>query len=165
MSHARQRGLFVARRQAEQLVELLVRHRQAGAIVEIRHVEPERSVGLEVDQVVADQARKPRLPIGRKAHQLVLAGIDPEAGVIRERRIEQSEAVREADLLDDVDPVAVAERGCGGAPLADAVHRQHQRVLERRRIERARGMGVMMLGEQQPFVVEGVVDAPKVFGQ
>ena len=44
----------VARRPAEQLVELLVGHGQAGAIVEIAQVEPERAVALEVDQIVED---------------------------------------------------------------------------------------------------------------
>ena len=41
---------------AEQRVEALVRHRQPGAIVEIIEIEPERAVGLEVDEVVADRA-------------------------------------------------------------------------------------------------------------
>ena len=42
----------IARRAAEQIVEPPVRHRQALAVVEVLHVEPEAAVGLQVDQVL-----------------------------------------------------------------------------------------------------------------
>ena len=51
----RQRRLGLARRAAEQPVERAVRHRQARAVVEVRHVQPERAVGLQIDQIVEDQ--------------------------------------------------------------------------------------------------------------
>ena len=51
----RQQLVRPAQRRAEQLGEALVRHRQPGAIVEIGHVEPERTVGLQVDQIVEDE--------------------------------------------------------------------------------------------------------------
>ena len=40
------------------VVELAVRHRQAGAVVEVRQVEPERAVVLHVDQVLEDRCRR-----------------------------------------------------------------------------------------------------------
>ena len=47
--------LRLARRAAEQRVEALVRHRKPGAVIEVVEIEPERAVGLEIDQVVEDQ--------------------------------------------------------------------------------------------------------------
>ncbi len=79
-------------------VERVVGHGQAGAVVEVVHVEPERAVVLEVDQVLADQRRRNRLAVGRQAHQLVLAGVDLEPGVVGEGRIEQPQRMREVDL-------------------------------------------------------------------
>ena len=131
----RQQLVGAARRLAEQRCEALVGHGQAGAVIEVRHVEPERAVGLEVDQVVEDELRVFRLAIGREPHHLVLAGVDLEAGVIGERRIEQAERMRKVDLLEDLQAVAVADRRRGRRPFADAVHGQHRRVLEGRRKE------------------------------
>ena len=48
----------LARRPAEQRVELRARHRQAGAVVEVRLVHPERAVVPDVDQVLADRAAR-----------------------------------------------------------------------------------------------------------
>ena len=42
-------------------------------------------------QFIEDQLHVSRLPIGREAHHFVLARIHPEADVVRERRVEQSE--------------------------------------------------------------------------
>ncbi len=39
------------------------------------------------------------LAVGRQAHDLVLARVDPETGVVGEGRVEQTEAVREVELL------------------------------------------------------------------
>jgi hypothetical protein len=40
---------------AEQRVETLIRHRKAGAIVEVVEVEAKRSVRLAIDQIVVDE--------------------------------------------------------------------------------------------------------------
>ena len=56
-----------------------------------------------------------RLAIGREPHQLVLAGIDLEAGVIGEGGIEQPERVREMQLLGSVSSLP-------RPTAADAVH-------------------------------------------
>ena len=52
------RRLRRARRTAEQRVELARRHRQPLAVVEVRHVHPERAVVLEVDELLEDQRRR-----------------------------------------------------------------------------------------------------------
>ena len=99
----------LARRPAEQRIELVVGHAQAGAIVEIGLVQPERAVGLEVDQVVEDELGVFRLAVGRESHHLVFARIDLEAGVVGERRIEQPERMREVQLLAHLQMIAAPE--------------------------------------------------------
>src|SRR3954463_15889115 len=47
-----ERRLGLTRRSAEEAVEGLVRHREALAVIEILHVEPEAAVGLQVDEVL-----------------------------------------------------------------------------------------------------------------
>ena len=77
-----------------------------------------------------------RLAVGREAHELVLAGVDLEAGEVGERRVEQAERVREADLADQLELVALADAERGRRPLADAVDGEDGRLLERRRDRR-----------------------------
>ena len=64
-----------------------------------------------------------RLAIGREPHQLVLAGIDLEAGVIGEGGIEQARAnagsAAPSAIVSSL-PRPTADRG--RAPFADAVH-------------------------------------------
>ena len=72
-----------------------------------------------------------RLPIRREAHELVLAGIDLEAGVVGEGGIEQPERVRKMDLRKHLEVMPAAERRRSGRPLAHAIHGQHQGLLER----------------------------------
>jgi hypothetical protein len=121
-------------------------------VVEIVEIEAERAVVLDVDQLVADHVHVFRRAIGREPHQLVLARIDLEAGIVGEGRIEQAERVREMDLFVDRELVAFAERDRRRGPLADAVEREHQRALVRRRIEGGRRMAQMVLAERQAIV-------------
>ena len=137
---------------AEQLVELGVRHAQAGAVLEVREIEMEGAVRLDLDQVVADQLGVFRLAVGREPHHLVLAGIDLEPEIVGERRVEQAERMREMDLAVDLDRVVLAQPRRGRRPFADAIHRQDRRCLEGRWIEGARRMRLMMLGEHQLLV-------------
>ena len=99
--------LGLPRRAAEQIVKPWRGHRQPLAIVEVRHVQPERSVVHDPDQPLQDQIDVARLAVGRQAHQLVFAGIHPEAGVVGERRIQHAERVRKPLLVTEHDPVAV----------------------------------------------------------
>src|SRR3546814_16234682 len=83
-----------ARRLAEQVLESPVDHGEAGAIVEVALVEPEAAVRLQVDQPFQDQVLEARLAIGREAHHLVFAGVDLEAGVVGEGRVQQPQRGR-----------------------------------------------------------------------
>jgi hypothetical protein len=144
--------LGVARRPAEERVEALAGHRQPGAVVEVVEVEPEAAVGLEVDQVVEDGLRVPGLAVGGEAHDLVLARVDLEAGVVGEGRVEQPERVREVQLPGDLQAGAAADADARRAPLADPVRGQDGRLLERRGEEGRGGVAQVVLGEQQPAV-------------
>src|SRR5262249_40438293 len=87
--------------------------------------------------------------IGRKAHDLVLAGIDFESGVVGEGRIKQPDTVGPADLFYGLQRVAAAHRnGCRG-PLTDAVHGQHDRLIKWGRKEGGGRMALVVLREQK----------------
>ena len=145
---------------AEEIVERLVRHPEASAVVEVREIEPEGAVRLQVHQPIQDRVGILRLAVRGQAHHLVLAGIDLEAGVIREGGVEETQRVREVDLLAHLEVVPRAETYGGGRPLADAVHGQDDGLLERGREEGARRMALVMLGKEQrslPVVFGGKV--------
>src|SRR5688572_7724111 len=59
----RQQLVGTARGRAEQPVEALVRHAQAGAVVEVIEVEVEGPVRLDIDELPANDVRKGRLPV------------------------------------------------------------------------------------------------------
>ena len=141
-----------AARPAEQRGELVVRHAQAGAIVEVGLVEAEGAVFLEVDDVVQDRVLELRLAVGRQAHHLVFAGIDLEARVIGEGRIEQPERVREVDLAQHLELVALAPAQRRGGPFADAVHAQDGGLLVGRGEEGRGGVALVVFAEQQPLL-------------
>ena len=73
--------------------------------------------------------------VGVHTHQLVLTLIDLKAAIGGERRIQESKAVREAHLFDELDLVAVAYAESSRAPLARAVNGQDRRLLIGRREE------------------------------
>ena len=140
----------LARRPFEQGVELAVGHRQAGAVVEIVQVQVEGTVRFEVDDMIQDLLCVTRRSVWRETHQLVLARVHFESGVISECRIQQAQRVREVDFFDDLKMISASEaHGCGG-PFADAVHGEDQRFVKWRRIESAGGVALVMLGKQKP---------------
>ena len=96
----------LARRAAKQRVELPGGHRETRAVVEVGQVQPERPVLRDVDEALANEVGVAGLPVGREAHQLVLAGIHLEAAVVGEGRIQQPERVRKADLVRELEAVA-----------------------------------------------------------
>ena len=147
------RGLRLARRPAEERVELRRGHPEPLAVAEVRQVEAERSVVLQVDQMLPDPVGVARLAVRREAHQLVLARVDAEPREVGERGIEEAERVRKADLVRQLDAVAASRAVGRRGPLADAVHRQDRRLLERRREERAGGVGFVMLREDDRLAV------------
>ena len=152
--HVDLRQLFLgcAALDAEHIGELVVRHAEASAIVEVGLVEAEGAVLLEVDDLVEDQVLEPRLAVGREAHDLVFTRVDLEAGVVGKGRIEQSQRMREVQLFQHLEAVALAVAQRRGRPLADAIHGQDGGFLERRGKERRGGMALVMLAEQQALL-------------
>ena len=107
-----------------------------------------RAVLADLDQMVLDGLHVLRLAVGREAHQLVLAGVHLEPGVVGERAVEEAERVREPHLAQHVELMASAYADRRGRPLADAVDRQHRRLFERRWIEGRGGVRFVMLAKQ-----------------
>ena len=139
--------LGIARRRAEQPIEPAVGHRQALAIVEVLHVEPEAPIGLEIDQMFRDEVFVDGPAVGRQSHQLVFAAVDLEPAVVRHGRIQQAERMRELDLLREFDLVATAHAKRRRAPLADAVERENRRLVEGARKESAGRVTFVVVGE------------------
>ena len=145
-----------ARRAPEQSVEFPRRHGQALAVVEIRHIQAKRPVGLQVEQVVEDQVGIPRLAVRRQAHQLVFIAIDVESDEIGKRRIEQPERVGKVQLAAELDPVAASDAEATGGPFPDAVHGQDRRLVIGRGIEGAGRVRDVTLGEHILLPVSSV---------
>ncbi len=134
------------RRAAEHVVEAAVGHAQRGQVAEVLPVDRERAVVVEVDQVVEDGVHVAGLAVGGEAHQLVLAGVDPEAAVVGERGVEQAEGVREVELADHLDLMAPPHPDARGGPLPHPVEGQDRRGLERRGEEGRSGVALVVLG-------------------
>jgi hypothetical protein len=135
------------RRAAEEGGEAVVGHHQAVEVAEVVHVEAEGAVLAQVDQLAADGVGEARLAVGREPHQLVLAGVDLEAGEVGEGRVEEPERVRELDLLEDLQPLALADADRRRRPLADAVEGEHRRLGEGRGVEGGGGVRLVVGGE------------------
>ena len=88
---------------AKQPVEFFGRHREALAIIEVGHVQPERPVLADIDDVVEDGIEILGRAVRRQAHQLVFAGIHFEAGIVRKRRIEHAERMRKPHFVHELD--------------------------------------------------------------
>lgn len=71
------------------------------------------------------------LIVVRRSHQLVLTGIDLEAGVIGYGRKEQAERMGEVNLLEDLETIAFARRRRRRRPFADPVHGEDCSLFER----------------------------------
>ena len=152
-------GLGRAGRAAEQVMEAGVRHGQARAVVEEAHVRAEGAVLAQVHQALEDELREARLAVRGQAHDLVLARVDLEAGVVGESRVEQPEGVGEAHLAEERDGVAPPDPEGGRRPFPDAVHGQDGGLLERRGEEGGGGMGFVVLGEEElPVVAQLAAD-------
>jgi hypothetical protein len=151
--------LRAARRAAEQLLEASAGHPQARAVVEVGVVQAERAVFLDIDQVIEDRSDVLRLPVRSQPHHLVLARVDLEAEIGRERGVGQPQRVREVDLPAHLERVAFPEAHGRGRPFPHPVHGQHRGFLEGRGEEGAGGVALVVLGEQEavlPVVARGV---------
>src|SRR5512147_2811728 len=101
-------------------------------------LEPERTVVFGFDQPPADQIDVLRLTVGCQAHQLVFAGIDLEAAILGEDRVEQAQRVRKRHLPLPQQPIVLAQPRRCRRPLADPVQAEHSRPPERARKGRRR---------------------------
>src|SRR5207248_1218977 len=102
-----------------------------------------------------EQIFERRATVGGETHHLVLTLVHGKAEIGGEGRVEHSQRVREAQLAGDFDsrlPVVVdlaaAERQ--RRPLAHAIGGEYRGALYRSREERGRGVGLVMLAEQDP---------------
>ena len=116
-----QLGFGQAGRAAEQPLEPLVDHGQAGAIVKIVEIEAKCAVVLDIDQMPLDGVGKARRAIGRQAHQLVLAGIDLEPGVLGKCRIQQPKRMRKMNFAQYLQASSFADGQRSGRPFTHAV--------------------------------------------
>src|SRR6476660_9263058 len=102
----------------EQSIEAPIGHCETGAIVEVAEVKAKRTIRLHVDQVFKDRLGISRLAIGSEPHDLVLAGIDSEAQVISESRIEEAERMGKVDFLGEGKRGTASDPRRGGGPFA-----------------------------------------------
>jgi hypothetical protein len=87
--------------------------------------------------VAQDEIDVSRLAVWRESHELVLAAVDRESAVVRERRIEQPERVRKVQLVEQRDAIALPRADARRRPLAHAVECENRGLLERRWKKRA----------------------------
>src|SRR5205814_8134953 len=99
----RQRRLGLARRPAEERLEAAAGHPQAVWIREVLHVHPQAAVVADLEEVVLDRTHVLRLAVRREAHHFVLAGVHAESGEVGERRVQQAEGMREAQLANQLE--------------------------------------------------------------
>jgi hypothetical protein len=146
--------LAVARRRAHHVVELLCQRRARREVVgEVAHVVPERAVLADPDHLL-DAVDVLRLPVGRHAHELVLALVHLEAAVGGERRVQEADRMGEPHLLHDADAVALPDAHGPGGPLAGAVDGEDRRVVVRRGEVARRRVRHVVVGEDDLLRVD-----------
>src|SRR5262245_40519802 len=139
----------LARRAAEKLVEGPVSHPQPLAITEILLIHPKAAVVAYFYQLLLDQRNVLRLPVRSQTHYLIFSAVDLESGVIGEGAVEQTQAVRESQFLEQRNLIATADPYRTGRPFAHAVHSEDGRLFERRGIERAGRVALVVVVEEQ----------------
>ena len=124
---------------------------------EIVQIQPERAVGLEVEEVLLNLSGEAGRTIGREAHEFVFAGVHPKTGVMGEGRVKQAERMGETLFTEQFQPVVLAAAEGGRGPLADAVEREDGGAGERRGEKRAGSMRFVMAGKihRQGAAAEG----------
>ena len=84
----------------------------------------------EVDQLIKDYVFEPRFAIGRKAHDLIFAAIDPKSSVIGEGGIQQADRVREIDLFNGFKLAPASDGDRCRRPFPDPIKRQDDRFVK-----------------------------------
>src|SRR6185436_19086757 len=98
--------------------------------------------------MLVDRLDKSRFSIRRQPHQFVFARIDTESAVGRERRVKQSQGMREAQLLEQFQALVPPLSDGRGRVLAYTIDGQNSSLVKRRGVERAGGVGLVVLSEQ-----------------
>src|SRR5262252_1329636 len=109
--------------------------------------------------MVEDDLGVARGSVRRETHQLVFATVDAEPAIVRKRRVQEPERMREMLLLEHGEAIALAAGQAGSRPFTHAVQRQYRRLFKWRWEERAGRMRFMMLREYIALAV-GVVESP-----
>ena len=142
-------GLRITGPPPEEPIEPPPRHGQPLAVREVIHVEPETAVALQVDEMLQDRLPVDRPAVRSQPHQFVFTAVYFKTAVIGKRRVEEAERMGKCDVVDESDPVSLADPERGRAPLADPVERDDRRFVEGAREERTGGMGLVVIGKDQ----------------
>ena len=100
--------------------------------------------------------------VGREAHHLALVAVFREAEPLRDGRVEDPERVREEDAVEDREAGAVALREHRRGEVAEAVHGEDRRILERRDEERTRDVRLVVLDVVELGADLALVDAQRL---
>ena len=109
----------------------------------------------QLADVLEDRVDVLRLAVGGEAHDLVFARVHLEARVVGERAVEHADRVREVDRAEELELVALSHAVGRGRPLADAVDREHGRLVEGRGVERRGRVRLVVLSEEDLALVAG----------
>ena len=110
-------------------------------VAQIVAVERELAAFLEADEVLESCRIGIAAACGERHDGALLERGKPE--VVGDEAVKHAERVEKGSAPAAVEPVAAADIGAGGRNVAEAVHDQHRRLLERRGKE-DRGMRVVM---------------------
>ena len=124
---------------------LVPRHVDAFLVVH-EEVELElEAVAVELHELAHLRQEALGVAVRREAHHLALVAVLREAEPLRDGRVEDPERVREEHALEHLEPVAAAVAEHRRREVAEAVEREHRRLVERRDEERARGVREVVL--------------------
>src|ERR1051325_4509238 len=105
-------------------------------------VKPELAVELhDLLEVVAVL----RLAVRAEPHHFVFVAVLPEAQILRQRRVEDSERVRKSDRAIDRELIAASDSPHAAGEISQPVDRQQRRFVKRRNEKRAREMRLVVL--------------------
>src|SRR5262249_39887209 len=104
---------------------------------------------LQLDKLLQDDVSIGRLPIRGETHEFVLTAVDLEPAVVGKRGVQEAERMREPHFLIEFDRVAPTNAIGGCAPLSDAVEREDAGLFKRAWEERARGVTLVMIEEEE----------------
>ncbi len=134
-------------RPAEELFEFFIRHRQPGTVIEIVHVQFERTVFLKVHQFIQYDVLINWLTVRGKPHNFVLPGVDLKSRVIGEGRIEQPERMGEMELGLNLNLIVPADTVACRRPLSHPVYCQKRSFLVRGGEESRCSVGLVVFGK------------------